>query len=108
MKKTLTEEFKKIIDITPKYEGIVKAMLEVYVVTKNPQTKKDLEDAFLKMARTTDKFQDIRESWQPMDSKDGVAWFGGKNHYQLADYLPEEALEHNHEDLDFLVIGWRK
>ena len=43
-----------------------------------------------------------------MDSKDGVAWFGGKSHYQLADYLPEKALEHNHEDLDFLVIGWRK
>ena len=99
---------KKEIDITPKYEGIVRAMLEAYINTNDPKVKKDLEGEFLKMARTTDKFQDIRKSWQPMDSKNGVAWFGGKSHYQLADYLPEEALEHNHEDLDFLVIGWRK
>ena len=52
---------------------------------------------------------DIREGgWKPMESKDGCAWFGGKTHSILADYLPEEALEHNHEDLDFLVTAWRK
>ena len=46
--------------------------------------------------------------WKPMESKDGCAWFGGKTHSTLADYLPEEALKHNHEDLDFLVVAWRK
>lgn len=47
-----------------------------------------------------------KKGWKPMQSEDGCAWFGGKTHSTLADYLPEEALEHNHEDLDFLVIGW--
>ena len=46
--------------------------------------------------------------WKPMEATDGCAWFGGKSHSTLADYLPEEALEHNHEDLDFLVTAWRK
>ena len=46
--------------------------------------------------------------WKPMETKDGCAWFGGKTHSTLADYLPEEALEHNYEDLDFLVTAWRK
>ena len=46
--------------------------------------------------------------WKPMKSKDGCAWFGGKTHSMLADYLPKEALEHNHEDLDFLVTAWRE
>ncbi len=47
-----------------------------------------------------------KKGWKPMQAKDGFAWFGGKSHNVLADYLPEEALKHNHEDLDFLVIGW--
>ena len=71
-------------------------------------TKQDLEHIQNQITILENYIYDIRKSWQPMDSKDGVAWFGGKTHYQLADYLPQEALEHNHEDLDFLVIGWRK
>ena len=47
-----------------------------------------------------------KKGWKPMKSEDGCAWFGGKTHSMLADYLPEEALKHNHEDLDFLVVGW--
>ncbi|HAI42608.1 MAG TPA: hypothetical protein DCM40_33130, partial [Maribacter sp.] len=60
-------------------------------------TKKDEEitKAFIEMIK--------RKGWKPMEAKDGLAWFGGKTHHQLADHLPKEALEHNHEDLDFLV-----
>jgi len=36
-------------------------------------------------------------------------WFGGRSHSQLAEHLPDEALEDTEfEDLDFLVIGWKK
>ena len=39
----------------------------------------------------------------------GGAWFGGKSHYKLADYIPKEVFDKkNFEDLDFLVLGWRK
>ena len=46
--------------------------------------------------------------WKSFDTKTGYAWFGGKSHYPLVDYLPEKALKDNLEDLDFLVVGWRK
>lgn len=45
--------------------------------------------------------------WKPMETKDGCAWFGGKGHHTLSEYLPDDALKHNHEDIDFLVVGWR-
>ena len=48
-----------------------------------------------------------RSGWKLMDTKDGCAWFGGKTHYTLIDYLPSDGLEQNYEDLDFLVVGWR-
>lgn len=58
--------------------------------------------------KTLDKVR--REGdWQPMDNQSTVAWFGGKSHTQLSSWLPDEALEEsNIEDIDFLVIGWRK
>jgi len=44
-----------------------------------------------------------------MESEQGFAWFGGKSHQQLAEWLPEKALEDEEfEDIDFLVVGWRK
>ena len=49
-----------------------------------------------------------RKGWEPMEAKDCMCWFGGKTHYRLADYLPEEAIESGgFEDVDFLVVGWR-
>jgi hypothetical protein len=45
--------------------------------------------------------------WKPMDTEDGCACFCGKSHYSLSENLPSHALEHNHEDIDFLVVGWR-
>ena len=49
-----------------------------------------------------------RNGWKPMQAKNGLAWFGGKTHKQLADYLPKEDLEnHWYEDIDFLVVGYR-
>ena len=39
----------------------------------------------------------------------GGAWFGGKSHYKLADYVPSKVFDKaNLEDIDFLVLGWRK
>ena len=50
-----------------------------------------------------------KEGWKPMESEQGFAWFGGKSHQQLAEWLPEKALEdEDFEDIDFLVVGWRK
>lgn len=50
-----------------------------------------------------------RNGWNPMQAEDGLAWFGGKTHNQLADYLPKKVINsHSHEDVDFLVVGWRK
>jgi len=64
-------------------------------------TKKDKEitKAFIDMIK--------RNGWKPMDTKDGCAWFGGKSHHTLSEYLTDDAFEHNHEDIDFLVVGWR-
>ena len=46
--------------------------------------------------------------WKPMESKYGSAWFGGKSHYKLADYVPSKVLDQVlFEDIDFLVLGWR-
>jgi len=42
-----------------------------------------------------------------MSTSNGNAWFGGKTHTTLADYLPEEALKYNLEDIDFVVCGWQ-
>ena len=66
-------------------------------------TKEDREiaKAFIAMIK--------RKGWKPMEAKDGLAWFGGKTHQQLADYLPKKDLDnHSHEDIDFLVVGYRK
>ena len=63
-------------------------------------TDDKINELFLKMLK--------RKKWKPMETKDGSAWFGGKTHHPVADYLPEKTLEkHNFEDLDFLVVGWR-
>ena len=45
--------------------------------------------------------------WKPLETKDGCAWFGGKSHYTLADHLPKDCAS-NLEDIDFLVMGWRR
>ena len=45
-----------------------------------------------------------KEGWQPMTTKDGTAWFGGKSHKELAKYVPNEAAQ-NLQDIDFLVIA---
>ncbi len=54
--------------------------------------------------------KDIRkEGWKPLQSEQGLAWFGGKSHQQLSEWLPDEVLEdEDFEDIDFLVVGWRK
>ena len=46
-----------------------------------------------------------KHGWKPMESKDGGAWFGGKSHNMLANYIPQKEVEH-FEDIDFLVVGW--
>jgi hypothetical protein len=46
-----------------------------------------------------------RNNWTPMETKDGTAWFGGKTHNSLADYISKDEIE-NFEDVDFLVIAW--
>ena len=50
-----------------------------------------------------------KKGWQPMEtSAVGGAWFGGKSHHSLADYLPDQVFDKvNLEDIDFLVLGWR-
>ena len=50
-----------------------------------------------------------KNGWIPMNTKDGTAWFGGKSHYKLADYIkdPEED-DRLLEDIDFLVIAYSK
>ena len=51
-----------------------------------------------------------KKGWQPMETKGiGGAWFGGKSHYKLDDYVPSKVFDKaNLEDIDFLVLGWRK
>lgn len=48
-----------------------------------------------------------KEGWQPMTTKDGTAWFGGKSHKELAKYISSNDID-NFEDIDFLVIGYAK
>jgi len=43
--------------------------------------------------------------FKPMESKNGYAWFGGKTHSVLAEYVNQDDAE-NFEDLDFLVVGY--
>ena len=46
--------------------------------------------------------------WKSLKTKDGYAWFGGKHHFGLYDYVPEKVIEnHSIEDIDFLVCGWQ-
>ncbi len=63
-------------------------------------TDEEIEKAYFKILK--------RKGWKPMETYDGCAWFGGKNHVPVLDYLPEGTLdERNFEDIDFLVIGWK-
>ena len=36
-----------------------------------------------------------KKGWTPMETADGCAWFGGKSHSTLADYVSQDTLE-NH------------
>ena len=70
-------------------------------MAKSKLTDDEINDLYLKMLK--------RKKWKSFDCKDNSAWFGGKNHWPIAEYLPEGTLDkHNFEDLDFLVVGWRK
>jgi hypothetical protein len=70
------------------------------IMTEEDKKDEEIINAFIDMIK--------RKGWEPMEAEDSMAWFGGKTHYQLSDYLPEEAIDkHNHEDIDFLVVGWR-
>ena len=62
------------------------------------------------MANKRNTIKLIRDSgWKPLATVEGTAWFGGRTHNQLAEYLPDEALKDTEfEDIDFLVIGWKK
>ena len=44
--------------------------------------------------------------WKPMDTRDGLAWFGGKTHSCLGDHIADE--HEDFENIDFLVAGWRR
>ena len=46
-----------------------------------------------------------KNNWTPMETKDGTAWFGGKTHNSLANYISKDEIE-NFQDIDFLVIAW--
>tara|TARA_Y100001973_G_C5010200_1_gene237981 strand:+ start:252 stop:617 length:366 start_codon:yes stop_codon:yes gene_type:complete len=48
-----------------------------------------------------------KHGWKPMDTKDGLAWFGGKSHSCLGDHIAEDLIE-DFENIDFLVAGWRR
>ena len=50
----------------------------------------------------------IKKGWTPMSSKNGCAWFGGKTHFILAEYLPEEFSDTDLSDINFLVVGCAK
>jgi hypothetical protein len=58
----------------------------------------EILNAFLEMIQ--------RKGWETFNSVDGTAWFGGKSHSTLLQYIPEE--DGNLEDYDFLVVGWAK
>tara|TARA_R100000742_G_C4188978_1_gene21675 strand:+ start:62 stop:295 length:234 start_codon:yes stop_codon:yes gene_type:complete len=57
--------------------------------------------------QTMEDFKKIlpKLGWKPLEAKDGCAWFGGKTHSFLADYVDPDDAE-NFEDLDFLVVGY--
>ena len=68
-------------------------------MTEEDKKDEEIINAFIDMIK--------RKGWEPMEAKDNMCWFGGKTHYRLADYLPEEAIDsHGLEDIDFLVVGW--
>ena len=69
-------------------------------MTEEDKKDEEIINAFIDMIK--------RKGWEPMEAKDNMCWFGGKTHYRLADYLPEKVIDnHSHEDIDFLVVGWR-
>ena len=47
-----------------------------------------------------------KHGWKPMESKNGSAWFGGKSHNILANYIPQKKAA-QFENVDFLVVGWK-
>ena len=47
-----------------------------------------------------------KHGWKPMESKNGSAWFGGKSHNILANYIPQKKAAQL-ENVDFLVVGWK-
>ena len=50
-----------------------------------------------------------KNGWIPMNTKDGTAWFGGKSHFKLTDYIEDyETDERSLENIDFLVIAYSK
>ena len=57
--------------------------------------------------QTMEDFKKIlpKLGWKPLATKTGDAWFGGKTHSFLADYVDPDDAE-NFEDLDFLVVGY--
>ena len=65
-------------------------------------TDKEISKAYFKMLK--------RNGWKPMDASTGWVWFGGKSHVPILDYVPQKAFKNgrSYEDLDFLVVGWRK
>ena len=91
----------------------------IFDLYDNKQTNlaKKLEEIEVKMFKVKEKEDEIiaknyreylsRYGWKEMSTSNGNAWFGGKPHTTLADYLPEEALKYNLEDIDFVVCGWQ-
>ena len=74
--------------------------LENLRIVKSKYTKEDLE--------IIKKFQKViaKHGWKPMNTSNvGGAWFGGRSHSSLADYIPSQKAEF-FEDIDFLVMGW--
>ena len=50
-----------------------------------------------------------KNGWRPLNTKDGTAWFGGKSHFKLIDYIEDpENDDRSLEDIDFLVIAYSK
>jgi len=85
--------------------SLMRTLTEFFVRTKilkkRKQRRRKRNEIFFNYIR--------KEGWNPMESEQGFAWFGGKSHQQLAEWLPEKALEdEDFEDIDFLVVGWRK
>ena len=63
--------------------------MEVKGESKMTEKDKEITKAFIDMIK--------RKGWKPMKAEDSMAWFGGKTHYQLADYLPKKAMDNcNH------------